>query len=109
MQNTGPAHRGSTMFNKIQPIIMNVHAIVNGQMKPISYKIPENATFNTLRRYLNSAIFTNGGCILQLNGANIANHEQKLTNAGCERWECIFAICATEHTARIQAEYDSKS
>lgn len=96
------------MSNNIEPTV-KVQAIVNGQMTLISCTISENDTFNTLRRYLNKIIFTNGGCILQLNGSNIANYEQKLTDAGCEQWECIFAICATEHAACIQAEYDSVS
>ena len=97
------------MSNNIKPTVVKVQLIVNGQMKPISCTMSKNDTFNTLRRYLNKIIFPNGGCILQLNGAKIDNPEQKLTDAGCEQWECIFAICANEHADRIQAEYDSKS
>ena len=98
------------MSNNIRPtVVVKVQVIANGQMTLILYKVNDNDTFNTLRRYLNKIIFTNGGCILQLNGAKIDNPEQKLTDAGCEQWECIFAICANEHADRIQAEYDSKS
>lgn len=97
------------MSNNIGPIVVNIQVIVNGQMKLISYKVNDNDTFNTLRRYLNKIIFTNGGCILQLNGAKIDNPEQKLIDAGCELWEYIFAICANEHADRIQAEYDLTS
>lgn len=96
------------MSNNIEPTVVNVQALVNGKMTPILYT-SHNDTFNTLRRYLNKIIFNNGGCILQLNGANIANYEQKLMDAGCGLWECIFAICANEHATRIQAEYDSVS